>query len=505
VAIRTWVDDARYYRSLGLSVIPVTPHDKQPITGFKWKEYQTRIPTEDELAEWAVKYPDANLAIICGKVSHGLHVCDIDSIPFCTWIRPHLPSLNTLVIETGSDKLHVFLFSTDHPSTTAYNDRAGMRVADIKGEGSYVVVPPSTHPSGGSYRVLMGDFEHIRSCANARQVYDRLYAAYSGTVPTAVPAVAPPAEDFSDRTIIPPLVGADYEKAVFLLEHLALTSRVKRAIFDPLVEAGVGEWARTKSNSEIDFAVCAQLDGAGLTAEQIEVVFATFPIGSHTYQERGRPNHGRGYVLRTIHNVHERVAAKEDAKHQEVGRNFKLLRVRRIEMDDPQYELDLEVRGEERTVTLNGDDLFEMNIVTRRMGVQLNFVPQFGDVFMEKGGGKFFAEAIFNLAEKEEVPESATQTGVIKFGILKVLRGNPLHEIPESPAKAPTSWYDDARNLLIVNGDLLVNNIGTKLRPAPAAHQIWQTLRSMGGGNVLYQFPDGSYWDLWYLPFDILL
>ena len=49
---------------------------KQPCV--KWKEYQDRLPTEDEVAVWFTQNPLANIAIITGKISN-IVVFDLDS------------------------------------------------------------------------------------------------------------------------------------------------------------------------------------------------------------------------------------------------------------------------------------------------------------------------------------------------------------------------------------------------------------------------------------------
>ncbi len=60
----------------GYSVIPV--RNKRSL--FQWKEFQEHRPTEAQVEAWWVEYPDADIAVICGKVSGGLTVIDIDNL-----------------------------------------------------------------------------------------------------------------------------------------------------------------------------------------------------------------------------------------------------------------------------------------------------------------------------------------------------------------------------------------------------------------------------------------
>src|SRR5262249_1270411 len=84
----TMIDRARRYVTLGLSLIHLKPHQKIP--AFVWKEYQTRHPTEEELAVWFGE-GDYNLAIVCGAVS-GVVVVDTDSDEAEAWAKENLPA-----------------------------------------------------------------------------------------------------------------------------------------------------------------------------------------------------------------------------------------------------------------------------------------------------------------------------------------------------------------------------------------------------------------------------
>jgi hypothetical protein len=63
------------YREKGFSIIPVKENKKPCI---KWERYQTEKPDRGLIKEWFDKWPNANVAIVTGKVS-GVDVIDIDS------------------------------------------------------------------------------------------------------------------------------------------------------------------------------------------------------------------------------------------------------------------------------------------------------------------------------------------------------------------------------------------------------------------------------------------
>ena len=103
---------------------------------------------------WWDRWPRANIAI-CTGASSGLVVIDVDprhgglsSLRELIAANEALPS--TMVVSTGSDGLHFYF---RHPGGLVRND-AGRRLGqglDIRGDGGYVIAPPSRHMSGGEY------------------------------------------------------------------------------------------------------------------------------------------------------------------------------------------------------------------------------------------------------------------------------------------------------------------------------------------------------------------
>ena len=150
------------YRDLGLSVIPLKYGDKRPI--IEWKEYQERIPSEDEVKEWFSK-DKVNIAIVCGRVSGNLVVLDFDDMDtFKEWYErvdkehPDLRDLilKTWMVETGKG-IHVYFRLKDPSLVPRTKPKVEKKPIDIKGEGGYVVAPPSLHPSGKQYLFRMGN------------------------------------------------------------------------------------------------------------------------------------------------------------------------------------------------------------------------------------------------------------------------------------------------------------------------------------------------------------
>ncbi len=145
------IDDLRR----GWSVIPLRPKSKLPI--LPWEEFQRRLASEEEVAAWFRRWPQANIGIVTGAIS-GLAVLDIDprhdgeeSLRALEAANEKLPA--TIEAETGGGGRH-FYFAL---RGALLRNRAALAPGiDLRAEGGMVVAPPSRHPSGRPYRWLPG-------------------------------------------------------------------------------------------------------------------------------------------------------------------------------------------------------------------------------------------------------------------------------------------------------------------------------------------------------------
>jgi len=143
--------DAKKLLDKGFSVIPIKAKDKAPAIQ-SWKEYQNRMPTEKELHTW-FDPGNKNVGIICGRISGGLIVVDFDAKETLEFlIEGGITKFieKTLVAKTGKG-FHVYFRVPEDLSETRRFDNLKV---DIKGEGGYVVAPPSIHKEGVRYQFL---------------------------------------------------------------------------------------------------------------------------------------------------------------------------------------------------------------------------------------------------------------------------------------------------------------------------------------------------------------
>ncbi|MCG0313946.1 MAG: bifunctional DNA primase/polymerase, partial [Calditerricola sp.] len=125
------------------------PRDKKPIIA-SWQKYQKQAATPEQVAQWARQYPGANWAIVTGEVS-GVVVVDFDSEEaFRELERRGLP--DAPMVRTGKG-WHVYFAHPGRPIKNAVKVLLGV---DVRGDGGYVVAPPSVHPSGVQYRWVDG-------------------------------------------------------------------------------------------------------------------------------------------------------------------------------------------------------------------------------------------------------------------------------------------------------------------------------------------------------------
>jgi replicative DNA helicase len=111
-----------------------------------WKPFQTRLPTEKEVSEWFDKWPNANIAIVTGKISN-LVVFDLDSNHAVQYAERQGGFPATLKVKTGKG-YHLYM---QYPGFEIRNSVNKNLDIDIRADGGYVAAPPSIHGSGRQY------------------------------------------------------------------------------------------------------------------------------------------------------------------------------------------------------------------------------------------------------------------------------------------------------------------------------------------------------------------
>lgn len=146
-------DKAKEYLRAQLSVIP-TKEDKLPALP-SWKPYQSQRIKEEEAESLFSGANVKGLAIICGAISGGLEVIDVDTKHDTTgslWdelrglIEGNLPELyNRLVIaQTRSGGYHIYYRCSSIAGNLKLSTKLNKEVLiETRGEGGYVIAPPT--------------------------------------------------------------------------------------------------------------------------------------------------------------------------------------------------------------------------------------------------------------------------------------------------------------------------------------------------------------------------
>lgn len=135
---------AFYYRSKNFSVIPLVPKDKKPL--IPWAEYQKRYATDEELKEWFGNGSQNNIGIVTGKIS-GIAVIDFDTPEAVQYAREmNFPETPLVMTKKGFHAYYKY-----KEGIRNFQKRDNLPGTDLRGDGGYVVAPPSVHFSGCQY------------------------------------------------------------------------------------------------------------------------------------------------------------------------------------------------------------------------------------------------------------------------------------------------------------------------------------------------------------------
>jgi hypothetical protein len=132
------LNEALHYAEIGLSVIPVG-QDKKPL--ISWQIHQKKRASKKQVMKWFTQFPYANVAVVTGAIS-GIVVVDVEAGGKTENLPP------TSISKTGGGGWHFFY---KHPGKKVANAVRIKELTDIRGDGGYVVMPPSLHESGSCY------------------------------------------------------------------------------------------------------------------------------------------------------------------------------------------------------------------------------------------------------------------------------------------------------------------------------------------------------------------
>jgi hypothetical protein len=148
------IKHASGYAKLGCYVFPCHP-DKTPMTPHGFKD-----ATNDRtvVRAWWSEHPTASIGIACGATGWLVVDIDPDKGGFESFdalreqeVITH-DDLDTFTTRTGGGGMHIVYLQ---PQGVMIGNSAGKlgKGLDVRGDGGYIIAPPSGHPSGNLYQI----------------------------------------------------------------------------------------------------------------------------------------------------------------------------------------------------------------------------------------------------------------------------------------------------------------------------------------------------------------
>lgn len=177
------------------SIFPLRPRSKKPLL-TSWEPFKTTYASNEQIQEWFSNgHVENNIAIVTGKISR-IIAFDIDGEEASQHFNKIIESLDdelktalrhSLCIKTGSGNTNIVIGFRDEEFASADDkipnsvlwrsekDDAEHNEIRLKGEGGYIVAPPSAHPNGNRYEITNGSIPLIPAVSEIQ--IDKLISA----------------------------------------------------------------------------------------------------------------------------------------------------------------------------------------------------------------------------------------------------------------------------------------------------------------------------------------
>lgn len=264
---------AHQYAAAGLAVLPLKP-DKTPYTAHGLYD---ATKDDAQISEWWTQWPTANIGIATGQISGGVCVIDQDEKngehgieTFSTWIDDHTLYIDdTWESKTASGGRHTF-FRSSVPVASRVGWLEGV---DVRGEGGYIVAPPSVLADGSRYEWLTSPMDIENPITNDNPDIEYIVSEINKKGGSGTPLVIPEtivtggrndmlykmacsmqAKGMSDAAILAAVKAENSAKCSPPLEDFEIEKLVRSALTKEKGNAVKEADPQVKTNSKMDFA-----------------------------------------------------------------------------------------------------------------------------------------------------------------------------------------------------------------------------------------------------------
>lgn len=284
----TMHDAAQWYARNGFYVFP-TKQDKSP---YVMKGVRAATTDEKQIRRWWKKWPDANIGIACGP--SGIFVLDFDSYKE-NYRGEELLSeqdYKTVTVKTGNGGTHLWYTMPEDVKIT--NSRGNLPDGvDVRGDGGYVLAPPSVNGGGKQYKFVHG-----------LSILDVLIAEAPKKIIELITQPSKREKRIVESPYLVQDIGGDNGGEAPDLSKWNLSSTTIYSIVTPHKKAGM--------RSESDYAIVANLVKAGATDRDIFAVFRHYPTtGKYKEILSRNKKSADAYLARTIYSVRQDIAVYE--------------------------------------------------------------------------------------------------------------------------------------------------------------------------------------------------
>jgi hypothetical protein len=134
------------YVTLGWAIVPIPAGKKEPMRKG-WQKLRLKAPDVPEY------FPDvSNIGVLNGTASGGLVDVDLDTMEAVRLADAFLPATGAVFGRSGKPRSHrLYMVTTGSTKTRKFSDE-NVTYAEVRGDNSQTIFPPSIHPSGERVR-----------------------------------------------------------------------------------------------------------------------------------------------------------------------------------------------------------------------------------------------------------------------------------------------------------------------------------------------------------------